>query len=70
MIVPMTSTHIKAVVGVHLHSFEGFFPSFLGPRFLCERRGASCNVRGSGLMGVECTVSPGRFLRNTGPTTS
>lgn len=28
------------------------------------------NVRGSGLTGVECTVSLGRFLRNTGPTTS
>jgi len=34
MITLMTTAHVKEVVDVHLRSFDGFFLSFLGPRFL------------------------------------
>jgi ribosomal protein S18 acetylase RimI-like enzyme len=34
MIIPMQAIHIGEVVNVHLHSFEGFFLSFLGSQFL------------------------------------
>ncbi len=33
-VVPMTAQHVDQVVRIHLNSFQGFFLSFLGPRFL------------------------------------
>jgi ribosomal protein S18 acetylase RimI-like enzyme len=34
MIRPLIDSDLKTVVKIHLHSFPGFFLSFLGPRFL------------------------------------
>lgn len=41
-IVPMQQHHVPRVVQVHLHSFSGFFLSFLGPRFLSLYYSEAC----------------------------
>jgi ribosomal protein S18 acetylase RimI-like enzyme len=71
MIIPMAEAQVDAVVGVHLRSFEGFFLSFLGPRFLRlyyesivgypAAAGYVC-VKEGRVVGFVCgTVSPSRF---------
>ena len=73
MIVRMTMAHVNEVTAVHMSSFEGFFLSFLGPRFLrlyyesiVGYSGATgyVYVQDGHVMGFVCgTVSPSRFYR-------
>ena len=73
MIARMTMAHVDEVISVHLHSFEGFFLSFLGPRFLrlyyesiAEYPGATgyVYVQDGRAVGFVCgTVHPSQFYR-------
>ena len=73
MIVPMTAAHVEQVTDVHRRSFQGFFLSFLGPRFLRLFYAAGVEypqgvgyvyVNGSRVLGfVFGTPSPGAFYR-------
>jgi GNAT superfamily N-acetyltransferase len=74
MIIPMQAIHIREVVDVHLHSFEGFFLSFLGPQFLrlyyesiVDYLGGVGYVylNGGRVVGFVCgIVGPSRFYRH------
>lgn len=73
MIARMTAAHIDEVTDVHLRSFEGFFLSFLGPRFLrlyyegiVDYSGATgyVYVQDGRVIGFVCgAVSPSCFYR-------
>jgi ribosomal protein S18 acetylase RimI-like enzyme len=70
----MVLEHIPQVTEVHLHAFEDFFLSFLGPRFLhlyyesiVDYPGATgyVYIRDGYVTGFVCgTVSPSRFYRH------
>jgi ribosomal protein S18 acetylase RimI-like enzyme len=73
MIARMTIAHVDEVTDVHMSSFEGFFLSFLGPRFLrlyyesivaYPEATGYVYVRDGRLIGFVCgVVLPSRFYR-------